>query len=130
MLDCKKAHTIDCNSTVYRSLVGGGGSISDDGGGGGCSEGGRESRGGEDGCGGSVWGGGARAPTELPGGALRALSSYPAAAASALTASLRAAQPPRLRGASLGPRKSTRRRGPTASADRCRTPAGGRAVSR
>ena len=33
MLDCKKVHTIDCNSTVYRSLVGGGGSISQDGGG-------------------------------------------------------------------------------------------------
>ncbi len=67
MLDCKKVHTIDCNSTVYRSLVGGGGSISQDGGGGGCSEGGGESRGGEDGCDGCVGGRQRPAPDRAAG---------------------------------------------------------------
>ena len=64
------------------------------------------------------------------GGAPAGAPAPAAPASAAAWHSLRAAQPPRLRGASLGPRKSTRRRGPTASADRCRTPAGGRAVSR
>ena len=75
----------------------------------------------------------AAAAGEGAGAAGGAPAGAPAPAAPASAAawrSLRAAQPPRLRGASLGPRKSTRRRGPTASADRCRTPACIRAVLR
>ena len=64
------------------------------------------------------------------GGAPAGAPAPAALASAAAWRSLRAAQPPRLRGASLGPRKSTRRRGPTASADRCRTPACIRAVLR
>ena len=73
-----------------------------------------------------LFGDGAGAAGGAPAGA--PVRAAPASAAA--WRSLRAAQPPRLRGASLGPRKFTRRRGPTASADRCRMPAGGRAVSR